>query len=62
MATKKKPRYKLLVVCHSKHMGRYVVPKDIKESEIPEGCHHVVDSDGNQIYYQDDIKLSGKRK
>jgi len=59
--SKKNQRRKLLVVCHSKYMGHYVVPKDIKESEIPEGCHHVVDSDGNLIYYQDDIKLSGKK-
>lgn len=48
-----KPRIKLLVVCHSKYRGDYVVPKTIKESEIPKGCHRVVDANGDQIYYQD---------
>ena len=52
---KEKPRYKMLVVCHSKYRGGYVVPKDIKKSEIPKGCHHVVDSDGNRLYYQDEL-------
>jgi len=46
--------YKLLVVCHSKYQGDYVVPKDIRKSEIPKDCHHVVDSDGNIVYYRDE--------